>query len=463
MNTQLLTKDITLMLKDLKTQIFFLIILMLFILSAISSAVAYKSVNTEFQEQLTAHQEAEDTNLVYLLSSRMLNVKDRPSPAILFSSYPSHPDQINSRVTMFMPSLSKYGQTRNEVFRLDWFFILSVIASFMMLIMSFEAVSAEKRTGTLRLLSVYGIKRQAFLWSKYASYMVLYLFSIIPAALVSLILFFALTGSWSLGFMLKFLLVMLLSLPFASFFALTGIFISMLKNYRSAIVIVVFVWLFFVVIVPQAANLLARQFSHIRTNTEYSQMHNKAFQDALEVMGDDEGGNTKLDNGIRAKAFHNADETSTLSKQIEIDENMRQTRLERAIASISPFAQYEKVSEVIFNKGLYMLDFMLETTKSTITQISNLMVQQDSSDEGSLHLFYVLAPSDMGAAMQFQGKTTFSYNLFEYPNLLFVTDIPTDDGMTKIAKILVLLLPILLLNLFLAVCSVVKLERLDIR
>jgi len=463
MNTQLLTKDIKLMLKDLKTQIFFLIIMLLFILSAISSAVAYKAANAEFQDQLTAHQETEATSLVSLLASTGLNIKDRPSPAILFSSYPSHPDQINSRVIMFMPTLAKYGQTRNEVFRLDWFFILSVIASFMMLIMSFEAVSTEKRTGTLRLLSVYGIKRQSFLWSKYASYMVLYLCSIIPAALVSLILFFALTGSWSLDFMLKFLLVMLLSLPFASFFTLTGIYISMLKNYRSAIVIVVFVWLLFVVIVPQAANLLARQLSHIRTTTEYSQMQSKAYWDEFEAMGDDENGNMKLENGIRAKAFHAADEKRTQTKQIEIDENMHQTRLERAIASISPFAQYEQVSEVIFNKGLYMLNFMLETTKSSISQISNLMVQQDYRDDDSLHLFYVLAPSDAGVAMHFTGKTTFSFNHFEHPNLLFITDIPTDDTLSKFLLVLLRLLPILLLNLFLAICSVVKLERLDIR
>jgi len=61
------------------------------------------------------------------------------------------------------------------------------------------------------------------------------------------------------------------------------------------------------------------------------------------------------------------------------------------------------------------------------------------------------------------GRTEFSTERFEHPDLLFVTDIPTDDALGKVMKILLRLLPILVLNLVLVVGSVVRLERLDIR
>jgi len=44
MNTILLIKDIKLLLRDLKFQIFFIILFILFIVSAISSAVTYNEI-----------------------------------------------------------------------------------------------------------------------------------------------------------------------------------------------------------------------------------------------------------------------------------------------------------------------------------------------------------------------------------------------------------------------------------
>ena len=127
-----------------------------------------------------------------------------------------------------------------------------------MLIISFEAISSEKRFGTLRLLSIYGIKRQSIVWHKYLSYLLLYLIIIIPPALVSMLLFFILTGSWSMYFMVKFVLIILLSIPFA-FFHYLGYSNIDGKNYRNSIVLIVFIWLLFVIIIPQSAYIIAKQ------------------------------------------------------------------------------------------------------------------------------------------------------------------------------------------------------------
>ena len=471
MNQTLLVKDLKLLLKDLKFQIFFLILVVLFILSAISSAVTYQNQMEEFQKDLSNHNELvndeHSTRLTNMLSgSHILSVYSRPSPALLFHSYDTYPDKISSSVTFYTPEFENYGSESKEVFRLNWFFILGILSGFIMLILSFETISIEKRAGTLRLISIYGLKRQAVLWHKYMAYMLLYLIVIVPPALTSMILFFALSGTWSLPFMLKYLLIILLSIPFASFFIWLGIFVSMSRNYRSAIVMIVFIWLLFVIIIPQSANIIAKQIAPTKPSIEYSQQKRSAFNEEwakwIADYGNSVGGNGSLEDGWRAKAVYASDEISSQINQIEIDDSKRQTLLIQNISSLSPFTQFERISEVLFDKGFYLLEHQQETTKTTINQIRNIVTDQDNKDENSLHLFYSWAENDNSWN---DGSRTppFSTQLFEQPDLLFVSEIKTDDTLTKVVKILLGLLPIWILNLLLVAGSVIKLETLDIR
>jgi len=470
MNTTLLIKDIRLMLKDLKFQVFFLILVVLFILAAISSAVNYKNLSQDFQASFNEHtqtvNDGESTKLLTMLrNDRLLSINSRPSPAILFSNYASFPDRVRNEVMFFNPVFERYGTTSGEVFSLNWYFILSVLSGFIMLVLSFEAISAEKRAGTLRLITVYGIKRQTILWQKYLCNMLLYLIIIIPPAMVSMVLFFALSGTWSVGFMLKFLLVLLLSMPFASFFAWLGILISMSKNYRNAIVMIIFVWLLFVIIIPQSANIIAKQLSPVKTNIEYTQMRTKAWNDefmvwVMETQGE-VAGNANIENGMRAKAVYASDEKRSTVSEMIVDDSLQRMQRRQGISNISPFAQFERISEVIFDKGYYLLDFQLQALRRSMNQIKNLMIEQDNRDDNSLHLVYRLANVDYFRSET--GKRSFTAELFEQPDLLFVTDIPTDEVLAKTVKILVRLLPILVLNVLLVVWCVAKLERMDIR
>ena len=471
---KLFIKDIKLLIKDLKFQIFFLILVILFILSAVSSSVTYHAFTNEYQELFNEHQnKANDDTAMRMIDmltrEYQISVYDKPSPAILFSVYENYPNRLKNEVVFYRPNFRKYGTTgtsATEVFRLNWYFILGILSGFIMLIMSFEAVSSEKRSGTLRLLSIYGFKRQAVLWCKYISYMLLYLIIIIPPALISLVLFFTLTGTWEITYMVQFILILLLSIPFASFFVFLGMFISMVKNYRNAIVIVVFVWLLFVIIIPQSATIFGKLISPIKTSTEYAQMERKAWIDEYIILSEQHNeklqGNGNLYDGIRAAGVYACDEKGNMIDQKELEDYKKQLRSIEIISQLSPFAQFEKISEIIFDKGYYMLGCLMETMKNTQAQVRNMMIEQDSRDETSIHLLYSWAGGDRFAVID-QGFYPFSNQKFEQPNLLFVTDIPTDDTLNKTLKILYRLLPILLLNLLLIIGSVMKLERLDIR
>ena len=463
-----LIKDLILMIKDHKFQLFFFIMTVLFILSAISSSTTYKSYAEAYQNLRNEHQnkihsDTEPSLLNLISESRPINVVDIPTPSILFSVYENFPNQIRNSVMLYFPQALNFGIIGTEKFRLNWFFLLGILMGFIMLILSFETFSSEKRDGTLRLLSSYGLRRQTILWSKYLCYMILYFVIIVPPALISMILFFALTGTWSVSFMVKYFLIIFLSIPFASFFTLLGIFISMAKNYQSAIVTVVFVWLLFVIIIPQSANIFGKQLSSIKTNQEYDQINNAIYMSEWAKWNEErETYITALSYlETRAKASVWINEKLNISHQQMIDDQRKQLRTIQRIKSLSPFIQFERISEIIFDKGSYLLNFKEKTLRTTLSQVRNLMIEQDKKDDNSLHLFYNEAAEDNVKIML--QIPAFSTQKFDHPNLLFVTNIPTDDTLNKTLKIILRLLPILALNLLLIIGSVLKLERLDIR
>ena len=296
--------------------------------------------------------------------------------------------------------------------------------------------------------------------------MILYLLITFVPALLSLLLFFALTATWDGIYMVKFLIVLLLSIPFASFFVFLGMFISMFKNYRNSIIFVVFSWLLFVIIVPQSANIFGRIITPLMSTAEESARiktaRDNATEAAIEKYGDRALSQYYIDDGVRVKWVIEQDEAQALEWQRQDATYKKQTKTILNIDSISPFAQFSRISEIVFDKGYYLFEAMQQTTKNTISQLRNLMIEQDSRDETSAHYFYSWARNDNNGLLS-GGRVPFSMQMFDQPDFVFVTNIPTDDMATKALKILFRLLPILVLNLVLIVCSVVKLEKLDIR
>jgi len=241
-------------------------------------------------------------------------------------------------------------------------------------------------------------------------------------------------------------------------------FISMMKNYRNAIVTVMFIWLLIVIIIPQSAIILGEQISPIKTNAEYTQMQLEAwyreFERQKEEFGSRVDTNIDVTDGIRARAMYAADEQLVLIEHQRLDDQDRQWKTIRRIALISPFTQFEEIAEIIFDTGAYLYTAMKQTLRNLQTQVRNLVIAQDARDNTSHHLFYGGAGGGGGIL---PGRTEFSIERFEHPDLLFVTNISTDDVMGKAMKVLLRLLPILVLNLLLVVGNVVRLERLDIR
>jgi len=144
MNTYLFIKDVKLLLRDHKFQIFIFIVFSLFIVSAVSSSVRYKSVSEDYQRRIEAQQSRfqGDHSLILqnmISSNNLIYVVAAPSPSVLFSSYDNFPLGMTNGVMFYEPSIF-FGEENVEVFSINWFFILGTMMSFILLILSFESV-----------------------------------------------------------------------------------------------------------------------------------------------------------------------------------------------------------------------------------------------------------------------------------------------------------------------------------
>jgi ABC-type transport system involved in multi-copper enzyme maturation permease subunit len=143
----------------------------------------------------------------------------------------------------------------------DFLYIVRVVLSLVALLFGFDQVSQEKEKGTLRLMLANPISRAKILLGKWLGN---FLSLAVPFVLVTFlgIVFLNLDPliHFTSGQILKFVLILVMTLIYIAFFLSLGLLISTLtKKAASSIVILLFIWALLVFIIPNLGTLLARQ------------------------------------------------------------------------------------------------------------------------------------------------------------------------------------------------------------
>ena len=146
---------------------------------------------------------------------------------------------------------------------LDMITVIQVVLSLAVLLFSYNIVSGEKESGTLRLVLANRVPRHTFLAGNFigglASIMVPLLAGFLSALLLALL---HPAISLSGADILRLLLLLPAAVLFLSFFFSLGVLFSILmKRSATSLVFLLFIWVFFVMILPPAAVYVAR---HIR-------------------------------------------------------------------------------------------------------------------------------------------------------------------------------------------------------
>jgi len=204
-----------------------------------------------------------------------------PEPLSIFSGGISN--NVGNRVKIWLGEipLLATGKTTirdnpllNSFFSIDFISIISIIMSLLALIFTYDLCPGEKEEGTLKLQLSNSISRYKILLGKVIGvYLTLlpiilfcYIFGIIFILISPNIQFSA--GDWG-----RICLLFLTSLLFLSIFIFIGLFISTrVHSSRASIIVCLFIWVFFVFIIPNLSVYIAESFIKVQSqdNLQYA-------------------------------------------------------------------------------------------------------------------------------------------------------------------------------------------------
>ncbi len=467
-------KDITLLLKDFKFQVLLLILFILFVMSSFIGADKHQANQKNLQATISsckADVTGSNTSMQHLLRRGNLYLLENIYKYPHITEKPGFPNGLMTGLVHFNPYKYDINTPSMGFFEINWAFIFGILGSLMALLISYDVISREKLNGTFRLTVVEGITRFSVMFSKFLSILIIMLLAILPGFVISTILTMVLTSSFSLSLIVINLFYLILYIPYFSFFIILGILISMGKNYRNNIIITMTVWLLFIIIIPQGANILVKKLKPVKSQAEYAKEMNDAYRKVYsywEAKGVNPGGynfvdsNGNLTNGLRVKGFYASSEARSKLYNLQNEDFNKQVELIQTISSISPIGLMENMTDILIDLGYYHFKNSMKQFKQRFAEVKQELINQDKTDPLSLHFFYRDAEGD-AAAVAHLNVTPFSMRPFANPERLIMLDYQTQTPGKKFRNMLPYLLMLILLNVIIWIMAYFKIIHFDVR
>jgi ABC-type transport system involved in multi-copper enzyme maturation permease subunit len=165
----------------------------------------------------------------------------------------------NNQVSFGTPR--SYGDPIYEIFgRIDFLFVIQSVLSLIAFLFAFDSVSGEKEQGTLKLALANSLPRYRMLMGKFAGGMIVLGAPLVLSFAIGLCLL-ALTGYalFRTGIVGDAFLILGLSLVYIAVFFLLGLLISALTHQsKTALILLMFVWVVLVLGVPRLSIMAAK-------------------------------------------------------------------------------------------------------------------------------------------------------------------------------------------------------------
>ena len=164
---------------------------------------------------------------------------------------------------------------------LDWVFTVGIILSFAAFAMTYDSISGEVETGTLRLCLSNSLPRATLLLGKYIGVIIsLSIPLIIGICLNTLIISLFGVLPFELTYWLQIGGVVLFSVLYISVFATLGLFISCLtKSSSVSLVLLLLFWVCFAVFIPRTGGLLASRLTELPDEKTVARQANDTLHD----------------------------------------------------------------------------------------------------------------------------------------------------------------------------------------
>ncbi len=174
-----------------------------------------------------------------------------------------------SKLVGIQPEGSKYS---NPIFTLfqppDFVYVINIVISLLAILFAFDCISGEKENQTLKLMLTNSIPRDIILIGKWIGGTISI---IVPFVLSFMIGILTVVVRPNMSFAgdagVRILLILLVSMLYIAVFYLIGmVFSTFAARSSTALITSLFAWVFFVLIMPNLAPVISRQFVPIKTS-----------------------------------------------------------------------------------------------------------------------------------------------------------------------------------------------------
>ena len=236
---------------------------------------------------------------------------------------------------------------------LDWVFTVGVILSFAAFAMTYDSISGEAETGTLRLCLSNSIPRATLLFGKYIGTIISLSIPLIIGICMN-VLIISLFGvlPFELTYWLQIGGVVLFSILYISVFATLGLFISCLTRSASvSLVLLLLMWVCFAVFIPRTGGLLASRLAELPDEKTVARQANDTGYEILKRYGKDRFSARWSPGEPLTRATRIADAKQAIYNEYR-QQQLHQVKLAQNISRISPTAIYQIGCEALVGTGI---------------------------------------------------------------------------------------------------------------
>ncbi len=367
MMRRLIAKELLANLLSLRLSFAFLILVPLVIVSVYILCNDYAQRKRDYDAKVPLHIQTAHTSII--------TVDRPPTPLMALVGGSTVTTGNTVRLSYHDAPRIKGGFDHTPIYyiflRTDYVFIIGIVMSLLALIFSYDSISGEREHGTLRLVMSNSVPRDVVLLSKWIGGYLSALFPAMIALLLGIIVFtlhpaVALTTT---DWWVIFLLLVIACIYLGIFFSL-GVLISVVSpTTGNAATRCLFVWLLFVLIIPNMAPHIARRFVPTPPIQEMERQYDRILAEIAEKRNADHRkwsprlSNTEpvtWDEFIRIRArvrekieeierFHLTEQRDTFRRMANNYSNtlQRQMRLGRILSACSPYAVFVGVATVL--------------------------------------------------------------------------------------------------------------------
>ena len=304
-------------------------------------------------------------------------------------------DTLKSFWILTYPSATpNRDNVRPDVTKVDWGFIIGYVLSLVALLFTFDSISGERERGTLRLTLANAIPRHTVLIGKFLGAFISVSIPFILAVLVNLLVISTSSDvhldseAWGRLGIIFFVAVLYICL-----FLALGLLVSA-RVQRSAVslVILLLVWVVLVVFMPSTlASIAGRSTSSGPTYDFWersSKLHDELSSDYYSNRHKGPKGSTKRIETDSAYVTKDAEQQEQLHEE-RLNRRISEVHRARTITRISPVTIVQNLIESFAGTGFERHLQFLENVKTYIREFRTFIVDTDSADPESLHIFGV--------------------------------------------------------------------------